>query len=69
MRFQTRLIGRDSIEDARDTMRDIILYHITHKERCEVDTYHRIDQIEPVGTCTVERTRQQRYNLVNDPVE
>ena len=49
VRLEPRLIHRDGIEDTGDTVRDIVLDDIPHKERGEVDADDGIDQIEPVG--------------------
>ena len=46
-----------------------IVYARPAKGRSQVDTHNGINQIEPVGTCTVERARQKLYNLVDDPME
>ena len=50
-------------------MGDIILDDITHEERRQVNTHHRINQIEPVGTSPVERTGEQQDNLVDNPMK
>ena len=50
-------------------MGDIVFDDIAHKQRRQIDTYDRIDQIEPVGTCAVERTGKQQHDLVDDPME
>ena len=69
MRLQAGLVGRDGIEDAGDAMRDIVLDDIPHKERCQVDTHDRIDQIEPVGPGLLEGAGEEHHNLIDNPVE
>ena len=50
-------------------MRDVILYDIAYKQRREIDTHNGVNQIEPVGATLVERAGEQRYNLVDNPVQ
>ena len=69
MRLQPRPILADGIENARDAVGDIVLDNISHEERREIDAYDRINQIEPVIGGSIERTGQQRHDLVDDPVE
>ena len=69
MRLQPRPVRRDGIEDTCDTVRDIVLDDISDEQRCQIDTYNGIDQIEPVCSGTVEGTGEQIDNLVDDPME
>ena len=69
MSLQTRTVRRDSIKDARNTMRDIVSDHIAHKQRCEPDTHHRIYQIEPVVGVSMETTRQQCHDGIDERVQ
>ena len=50
-------------------MRDIVLDDIAHEERRQIDTHHRIDQIEPVGTSTVELAGEQHHDLIDHRVK
>ena len=50
-------------------MRDIILDDVTYKERCQVDTHHRIDQVEPVGPGLLERAGEEHHDLIDDPMK
>ena len=50
-------------------MRNIIFDDMTNKERGKIDTYHRIDQIQPVITCCGKLPCQQSDNLVNHPMQ
>ena len=50
-------------------MGDIILNDVTDKEGSEIDTHHRINQIEPVGPGLLERAGEKQNNLVDNPME
>ena len=59
----------DGIQYSGDAMADIVLHHIPHKERGEIDTNDRIYQIEPVGCATVKRTGEKQHYLVDETVQ
>ena len=67
--LQPRAVRRDGIEDARDAVRDIVLDNVAHEERGQVDTDDGIDQVEPVVGVSLEVTRQQCHDLVDESME
>ena len=69
MCLQTRAVRRYGIEDARNAMRDIILDNIAYEERGEIDADDGIDQIEPVVGVSMELTRQQVDNHVDESMQ
>ena len=50
-------------------MRNVVLDNVFYKQRCEIDTYNRINQIEPVDVVSNKARRQEELYLTYYPVE
>lgn len=59
MRFESRLLGGDSVEHACDTVGDIVADHIFNKEHRQPNTDDWEDKVEPVGSVCHKTIRQQ----------
>lgn len=65
MGTQSALLGADSIENARDTMRDIVPYDIPDEKRRQPYSYNGEDEIEPVERTYVKLRSQQMLDKMN----
>ena len=48
---------------------DDAFYDIAYKQRREIDTHNGVNQVKPVGALGSKRAGEQRYNLVDNPVQ
>jgi hypothetical protein len=44
-------------------MADIITYHLTNEQAGQENTYHRINQVQPVHTGRIEVLRQEMFDI------
>ena len=67
--WQSRALRRNGVKNAGDAVRDVVLHHVAHKERGEIDANDGIDQIEPVERRVVESGREQQLDFLDEPVQ
>lgn len=66
VRFQPAFLLRDGIEDAGDTVADVVLDDVAHIEPRQQDTDNRVDEVEVVGAVGVEVRGEQVLDKVDE---
>ena len=69
MAAQLGVLGRDGVEHAGNTMRDIVAHHILDKERREVNAHDWEEQEEQVVRVLDKSRCEQNLYLVHDSMQ